>query len=63
MAAYSKRAFVTLRPEWEPELNQLKKEQFNNKPQSEMFRYLISLGLEAMNQGKDVKEAACNKVT
>lgn len=48
MATYSKRAMVTLRPEWEPELNRLKKEQFYNDTQAEMFRYLISLGLDAL---------------
>lgn len=48
MATYSKRAMVTLRPEWEPELDRLKKEQFYNDTQAEMFRYLISLGLNAL---------------
>ena len=45
MATYSKRALVTLRPEWESDLAQLKKERFYGKTQAEMFRYLISLGL------------------
>lgn len=48
MATHSKRAMITLRPEWEPELDRLKKEQFYNDTQAEMFRYLIGLGLDTL---------------
>lgn len=37
-----------LRPEWEDELEKLKKEKFNDVTEVEMFRYLISLGLNAI---------------
>jgi hypothetical protein len=47
---------VTLKPEWEPELDQLKKEQFYNKTQSEMFRYIISRGLEVLKAEKAEKD-------
>ena len=55
MANSSKRTMITLRPEWEPELEQLKKERFYNETQAEMFRYLISLGLEALKTKKENK--------
>lgn len=62
MGVYSKRAMVTLRPEWEPELDRLKKEQFYNKTQAEMFRFLISLGLDALgsspNDGSQKNQSA-----
>ena len=48
MTLKKKRAIVTLRPEWESELIQLKKEQFYDKTQADMFRYLIALGLESL---------------
>lgn len=48
MATYTKRAMVTLRAEWEPALDRLKKECFYNSTQAEMFRYLIALGLESV---------------
>lgn len=38
---------VTLRPEWEPELLQLKKEMFCNDTRAEMYRQLIHRGLES----------------
>lgn len=53
MATTAKRALVTLCPEWEPKLEQLKKEQFYNDTQAEMFRYIISRGLEAMEAEKE----------
>ena len=48
MRTYSKRAMITLRPEWESELNLLKKEQFYNQTQAEMYRYLIQKGLDSL---------------
>lgn len=58
MAISAKRAMVTLRPEWAPKLEQLKKEQFYNETQAEMFRYIISRGLEALEAEKTAKEKA-----
>lgn len=48
MATYSKRAMISLRPEWVPELDRLKKERFYNDTKAEMFRYLIGLGLSSV---------------
>ncbi len=48
MPAYSKRAMVTLLPEWEPELDRLKRERFYNDTQAEMFRYIIRRGLASL---------------
>ena len=45
MSTYNKRAMVTLQPEWEPILDQLKKERFYNASQAEMLRYVIGTGL------------------
>ena len=44
--AKCKRAMVTLRPECEPELLQLKKDMSYNDTQAEMYRQLIRRGLE-----------------
>lgn len=56
MATNLKRAMVTLRPEWEPELDQLKREQFYNETQAEMFRYIIARGLAAVRKERAVNE-------
>ena len=53
MALYQKRAMISLRPEWEPELEKLKKEKFYNTTQAEMFRYLIRLGLNSLKNDAD----------
>lgn len=50
MATLKKRAIITLCPEWEPELDKLKKEQFYNSTKAEMFRYLIK---RSCNQCKE----------
>lgn len=63
MATCSKRVLVTLRPEWEPELDQLKQEQFYNETQAEMFRYIISRGLDTLEQGNAVKEGQRSRVS
>jgi hypothetical protein len=52
MTTNGKRTMITLRPEWEPELDQLKKDQFYNEPQAEMYRQLIRLGLDALKSNK-----------
>lgn len=48
MSTRSRRAMISLLPEWEPELDHLKKEHFYNDTQAEMFRCLIRLGLDAL---------------
>ena len=48
MAQYKKRTMITLRPEWEQELDQLKKEKFYKETQAEMFRYIIARGLASL---------------
>lgn len=61
MSMYSKRAMVTLLPEWEPQLSKLKQELFFNDTQSAMFRYIISRGLaalEAERAGNEQEEAS-----
>lgn len=50
MATFTKKTIVNIRPEWEPQLDQLKRERFYRDTQAEMFRYLIRLGLEVTNQ-------------
>ena len=62
MVTYSKKTSITLLPEWEPELDQLKKEQFYNETRAEMFRYIISRGLDVMKQEK-TKENRYNKIS
>lgn len=48
----AKKIRITLLPEWETELNQLRNEQFYDKSQSDMFKYIISRGLDALKQEK-----------
>lgn len=48
MSMYPKRMMITLLPEWEPVLDQLKKEKFYNDTKSAMFRYIIALGLASL---------------
>lgn len=55
MPMYPKRAMVTLLPEWEPELDKLKKERFYNDTQAEMFRYIIGRGLDSIKGEKAAK--------
>ena len=56
IATYIKKTVITLQPEWEPELERLKKDQFYNETQAEMFRYIISRGLEVLKKEKATKE-------
>ncbi|WP_250278010.1 ribbon-helix-helix domain-containing protein [[Clostridium] colinum] len=46
----SKRMTVTLLPEWEEELDTLKKESFYNTSKSELIRYLIKTGLNQIKK-------------
>ncbi len=56
MSMYPKRTMVTLLPEWGPVLDQLKKEQFYNDTQAEMFRYIIGRGLASIKGEEAAKE-------
>ena len=61
MGTHLKRTMVTLHPEWEDELNHLKKEHFYNETKSEMFRYIISRGLEALRKEKMLNQINTTK--
>ena len=50
MSTELKRIMLTLLPEWEPDLEQLKKEKFFNTSYSKMYQYLISIALETEKQ-------------
>ena len=56
MNTYSKRMMVTLQPEWEPILDQLKRERFYNSTRAEMLHYVISRGLQVLRE-----EQACGQ--
>lgn len=62
MARYPKRTMINLLPEWEPVLNQLKKERFCNETQAEMFRYIIGRGLASLQSEKATKDKRCDTV-
>lgn len=51
----NKRMTVTLLPEWEEELNILKKEDFYNTSKSELIRYLIKTGLNQIKKEKNLR--------
>lgn len=48
----NRRFMVSLTPEIDAELKKLKKKEFYDKTQSEMVRYLISLGLSEKKKEK-----------
>ena len=50
MATQLKRTSLTLRPDWDEDLNRLKKEMFYNKTFSDLLRYLIELGLDTAKE-------------
>lgn len=52
MSTKLKRLSVTILPEWEKELDRLKKEKFYDKPTSELLRYLIKEGLRSSKRTK-----------
>lgn len=58
MTMRTKRTMVTLLPEWEPVLDQLKKEKFYNDTQAEMLRFLIGKGIEAIETESTAKRKA-----
>ena len=47
MEAETKRVMLSITPEMADGIDKLKKEQFYDKPYSDLLRYLISRGLEA----------------
>ncbi|ODM03174.1 hypothetical protein [Eisenbergiella tayi] len=56
----TRRMSVTILPEWEHDLDNLKREKFYDKPRSEMIRFLIQLGLEKSKQKTpDDREQEC----
>lgn len=63
MSMYPKRAMITLLPEWEPVLDQLKREQFYNDTQAEMFRYIIGRGLASLKDENAEKEKQCDRAS
>ena len=57
MATKMKRVMVSITPDLEKGLDNVKKEQFYNKPYSEVYRYIFALGLKAASvQEKAAKE-------
>lgn len=56
MAKYRKRTMVVINPEWEPDLEQLKKEKFYNNTQAEMFRYVIQVGLDTFHAKRRLED-------
>lgn len=56
LAADMKRIVVTIPPELEKGLDEIKRERFYNKPYSEVYRYIFSLGLKAAEAQKEVTE-------
>lgn len=47
MATGMKRVMVSITPDLEQGLDAIKREQFYNKPYSEVYRYVFALGLKA----------------
>ncbi|MEG1761439.1 MAG: hypothetical protein RR115_08610 [Hydrogenoanaerobacterium sp.] len=54
MATDMKRVMVSITPELEEGLDAVKKDQFYNKPYSEVYRYIFSLGLEVVKEQKNI---------
>lgn len=52
MSTKLKRMTLTFLSEWDEDFDKLKKEQFYDKPKSEMIRYLIQQGLEKVKNDK-----------
>ena len=56
MSTSNKRLSVTLLPEWEDELDRLKKTKFYNQSKAELIRYLINLGLKEVRKTLSEKD-------
>lgn len=50
MSTELKRMTISLMPEWDEDMRNLKKEQFYDKSKSEMLRYLIQIGLKVAKE-------------
>lgn len=59
MATNMKRVMLSITPELEKGLNDVKKESFYDKPFSEVYRYIFSLGLEAAKKQENQSEKCC----
>jgi len=62
MEQKKRRIMVSITPEIAQGLDDVKREQFYNKPYSEVFRYVFSLGLKAAN-AREKAEKECFKVS
>lgn len=56
MAADMKKIPLSLPPEIEQEIRSVKKDSFYDRPFSEVYRYIIELGLKAAAEGKGEEE-------
>lgn len=57
MSEFVRRTMVSLPPELEAEVFRVRQSRFQNWPQTEMFRYLIRLGLRAAGGTETVRTA------
>lgn len=56
MATDMKRVMVSITPEIEQRLDAVKKEKFYNKPYADVYRYILSLGLEEIRRQEQKTE-------
>lgn len=64
MATKMKRVMVSISPDLEQGLDAVKQEQFNDKPYSEVCRYLFALGLKAASANENAAtEKRCERVS
>jgi hypothetical protein len=56
VATEKKRTLVDILPEWEGDLDQLKRQLFYDKPKAEMMRFIIALGIQAAKAGGTIKK-------
>jgi hypothetical protein len=56
MPTNKKRIMVTIEPEWEPKLDELKRNVFYNTSASAMLRYIMERGLNAIETDEAHKE-------
>lgn len=64
MVTDMKRVTISIPPELEAMVEEIKEDQFSDKPYSEVYRYLFSLGLEmAKEQEKKRNKDGHNRVS
>lgn len=64
MASGMKRVIVSISPDLEQGLDTVKRERFYNKTYSEVYRYILALGLKvAYTQEKAAKGSSCEKAS